>query len=36
LADADRRIEEHHKARHSAKPPDTFENRYKKLMRVKR
>jgi hypothetical protein len=36
LADMDRKIEEHHAARHASKPPDTFENRYKKLMRVKK
>jgi hypothetical protein len=36
LVDMDRRIEEHHAARHASKPPDTFENRYKKLMRVKK
>jgi len=36
MQDMDQRIETYHQERHNAKPPDTFENRYKKVMRVKR
>lgn len=32
----DQRIEEYYAAKHAAKPPDTFENRYKKLMKNQR
>jgi hypothetical protein len=36
MADMDTRIDEYYAAKHAAKPPDTFENLHKRLMRVKK
>jgi Mitochondrial ribosomal protein mL59 len=36
MADMDARIDEYYAAKHAAKPPDTFENLHKNLMRVKK
>jgi Mitochondrial ribosomal protein mL59 len=36
MADMDARIDEYYAAKHAAKPPNTFENLHKRLMRIKK